>query len=1090
MKKFTKIMSAAVLAAASLSLSGCQDEDFGYTADQIAYEKLFVSAFGKIDPNHDWNLAEQGQVSVTPGSSSNIKIYAKIGEQYQLVADYADVQGTQNLKFDAIDGTKEVMVSDGHYAEVVPVGGSINFGSATRATITGTQYGVTVSNTSDYIYFTDDLAKAYNDVCPEGKNNANKVTSNFTLVSNGPFTIYPVYFKTSSNSNIGVYYRDADDNLITVDFYRMKEGDDFQYWCPTASYADGNPVPGWKDFQTFDQSADAPQASGSSTSIGGVENIKYRSKGITIDMPKGTVFGLYMYVHTNAGVEFTDASAWYNYSETALNTMDRFHGSEKLMNNADNLALAGFYTVGNCTYFSFEDWNPDQDLNDMVFMFDGSNIPTPVDNTATEWLVACEDLNVTGSFDDEDFNDIVFKVSHGQYNGSGYTTMQFTPLAAVGTYRSDIYANNGSEDVFIGEIHELVKPGTRPVSTNLYDVINGETVGDAGPSITLPCDANFSMDAYIPGNYTSSSSEYAQTKMGGFTIRSYRDATDASAEDAKVIAPNDRRGTAGAMFCIPASWTDANSIRYTWKWPKETTNIALVYPSFTSWVSDMSSNTDWYKAVPTTGKHVTGAYTIAETTTVETGEPLNSQSFIPLSSSPAKVLLNTIEGEGDQEIVVSLTSGSQGTFTIVSGTNAGSDGAFTYSENLEHGKITITAVAAGTGNIVVRQEAEGKYGVQTLTIPVEVTSGKNSYFQLVNDTDANLSYAANTKTKVVEYKTKSTGSVTATSLNTSAVTVACTQPSGDPDSDGFYTAAITLTTQTRNANAAIINVSQAETTMGGDQYSSGAFSINVTLSAFQYTKPDGYETRIEAPAGTTAGWYRVSSILELNQSDYTDGMKICVVLDEAPAESFTAWIGAGSNNKRVSATCAASTTQFEFDVTAEELGNWFNWYSGSGLDLMDIPQSCPVNSVWVKAVAGSTPGSDSQDPVPTSNDYSSLGTSVSIDQSTIQYCSLIATSDLPTSGTITITYVFSMTDNYKNFNAPYIKGKHWNDGNQYNQYWEDIPLGDVTVSDITTGNPNYVTVSITVNATAYANCTYINYGSSYTNGTLIGAYYK
>ena len=79
---------------------------------------------------------------------------------------------------------------------------------------------------------------------------------------------------------------------------------------------------------------------------------------------------------------------------------------------------------------------------------------------------------------------------------------------------------------------------------------------------------------------------------------------------------------------------------------------------------------------------------------------------------------------------------------------------------------------------------------------------------------------------------------------------------------------------------------------------------------------------------------------------------------------------------------------------------------------------------------------------------------------------------------------------FVNIQNPTIKGKHWNDSNQYTPYWEDIALGDVTVSNVIDGNPDYVTISIVVDASAYASCTYVNFAASYSNCTLIGAYYK
>lgn len=797
---------------AGLAVTSCQDEDFGFNADQIAYETLFKKSFGEIDPNHDWNAAEKGAITVNPGASSNFKIYAKIGSQYQLVANYEDVTSTQELSFDAVDGTKEVMVSDGMTAQVVSVGGSANFGG-TRATITGTTLGVTVTQTPEYAYFKDDIAKAFTKVCPEGKNNTSKVTSNYTLVSNGEFTIYPVYYQSGSWSNIGMYYKDANGNIQRVEFYQMKHGDDFQWYNSSETWdagLGGYRVVGWTDFTTNDQDADHGDKDHPEKNVDPY-GYKYRSKGITLNLPRGTVFGFYIYVHNNNGSEFSDGGGWYNYSETDLNNSSRYTTTAATMlNDGNNVALSGFYTVGNKTFFSFEDWNGDSDLNDMVFVFDGDNIPTPIDNTATDWLIACEDLNVNGSFDDEDFNDIVLKITHGTYKGNGYTTMQVTPLAAVGTYRSDIYVTSAiaQTDSLLGEIHELVDPSAREVSKNLYDVINGETVGNPGISLTVPCPSNFSLDSYVPGNYNSSSSEYAQTLMGGIKIKSYRSEEDNSAEDAKTIAPNNVRGTAGAMFCIPASWLDDNHIRHTWAWPKETRNISTVYPRFTDWVGNMSENTDWYTDTPVTDKAVSGYYTVAESNSETIDEEMALNKLIFLTANPKSVVLEA----GGVIKTVTLETGSTGDITMISGS-----GDY-FTAELSNKTITITSKEeTGNGSIVIQQAAAGNYPQQQITIPVTVEAAKEASGFNVDPTSLSLTTIDAAQTITIKSKNNNLPAIADRQGSAAILGTITTANSGNQDSEGFYSWTLTVTPDSEGEVSFYITQASNATYKAGEQ---------------------------------------------------------------------------------------------------------------------------------------------------------------------------------------------------------------------------------------------------------------------------------
>lgn len=111
MKKITKIMPAVVLAAASLSLSGCQEMDFGFNASEIAYKTNFVKAFPEIDPNGTWNATRGGSVEVTVDELSQVMVYAKgLSVNLQLRCDVLKAGETKTIVFDAPKGVDEVYV--------------------------------------------------------------------------------------------------------------------------------------------------------------------------------------------------------------------------------------------------------------------------------------------------------------------------------------------------------------------------------------------------------------------------------------------------------------------------------------------------------------------------------------------------------------------------------------------------------------------------------------------------------------------------------------------------------------------------------------------------------------------------------------------------------------------------------------------------------------------------------------------------------------------------------------------------------------------------------------------------------------------
>jgi hypothetical protein len=246
--KIKSLLSFFVPAAMmSLMVASCSDYDNGYDTNAIKFNEEFRKAYGDIDPEQDWNLAERGTVTVSTMKESEVKIYALRGDEYVIVGDYEGVKGTQMLGFDMVEGTTNIMVSDGETAVKTVSGGVVTFGG-TRAAhigrtgdvnvskITDLNNGLTLSNNVNYPMYkeaNEDDYEAMKQVIPEigsrkTYTNLNKVTHDFTYVSNGQFIVYPYYWETSSLNEIGLYYKDGN-NIKEVPIYTIKSGDEFQY---------------------------------------------------------------------------------------------------------------------------------------------------------------------------------------------------------------------------------------------------------------------------------------------------------------------------------------------------------------------------------------------------------------------------------------------------------------------------------------------------------------------------------------------------------------------------------------------------------------------------------------------------------------------------------------------------------------------------------------------------------------------------------------------------------------------------------------------------------------------------------------------
>ena len=231
--KIKSLLSFFVPAAMmSLAVAGCSDYDNGYSEQAIKFAQDFRKTFGDIDPEQDWNLAERGTVTVSTMKESEVKIYAKMGDEYAIVGDYQGVKGTQMLGFDMVEGTKSILVTDGATAQKTVPGGVVTFGGTRFTVHEGTREGVTVSRFTNETEIngktypaqktpTENEIKTVLEKVPEYAPNLNNVTCNFQYVSTGSFVLYPYYWNTSSINTLGVYYTDANNQYHEVDIYTL-----------------------------------------------------------------------------------------------------------------------------------------------------------------------------------------------------------------------------------------------------------------------------------------------------------------------------------------------------------------------------------------------------------------------------------------------------------------------------------------------------------------------------------------------------------------------------------------------------------------------------------------------------------------------------------------------------------------------------------------------------------------------------------------------------------------------------------------------------------------------------------------------------
>ena len=538
-----------VFVAGGLFMASCTED--AYNPDRIKedYEQNFVDLFGEINPNQDWNVAELKSVTVEPGNSTEVEIYAKGTYAYQLVGNYKSVSGKQTLKFDAPENLNDFIVLADGKAKFVKNGDEVSF---TDDAVTRTYYedveGVW-SETSSYKEFEWNEVKSFIKTLEEGEDNTGSgVPVNFDYVAGEePITIYPIYWNAHYYHRIGIYIKGEDGKIKAEHLiYQDKMGDELQYNRNTNWW--GNNKWYWQD------------ASGNeSVSFNGYKGGRIRSKGFTIDLPEGTVYGFYIEVSKNRPI-------WNSYND------GKYYTNASLNNPAQNMASSFKQNGDEYTYLGFDDDSKgDHDLNDLMFIadpepeiIDYEPVPDPDDpepnpepepESPSTWTIAVEDL---GNTDDYDFNDIVFTIKHV----SETEVATITPLAAGGSLETYLCYTDGEGEYHETEFHSFFGVDG-PGSDGTYPLINTQSVNYSASSFEIKVDKDFSV----------------AEKMGGFTIKVVNNQTQSTV----VIAAPDA-GAAPQMICIPSGW----------QWPVERVNINDAYPGFSTWIND-PTQVDWYK---------------------------------------------------------------------------------------------------------------------------------------------------------------------------------------------------------------------------------------------------------------------------------------------------------------------------------------------------------------------------------------------------------------------------------------------------------------------------------------------------------------
>ena len=388
-----KMILGVAIAAGTLVSCSVDDADNAQVPVQESYTRDFIKTFGTINPNQDWNMAEQKSITVNTGSPTDVLIYEKQGGQYRLAADYKAVSGIKTILFDGLEGddTPFIVSLNGNMVtatngETVNYDGSsasgIERAAETSSWVTrNDSTTLTLSNTDKRLYQLthkegEDLSDLF-ELCTS-------TTLNMPLSEEEYTTLYPLYHGSNKSYEAGIYYYDTEAGTkIYVPFFKTGQYDD-----------------------------EYGELTGYDTKNRGGHIM---SHGYTIQPSKSIIASIY------------------------VKSGDKIYYANPTLNNGAELFATSTHDIQQNDYYLYilfddpEDNNGDKDFNDLIFMKKLGHA-SGTTSQAISYLVACEDLG--GTFD-YDFNDIVFRVSHAA--GQDYLTI--TPVAAGGTLEAYLCYN-------------------------------------------------------------------------------------------------------------------------------------------------------------------------------------------------------------------------------------------------------------------------------------------------------------------------------------------------------------------------------------------------------------------------------------------------------------------------------------------------------------------------------------------------------------------------------------------------------------------------------------------------------------------------
>ena len=707
--KTNQILPLIIAAAlTAFTLTGCSDYENGYSEGQLKFIKGFENQFGDIDPEQDWNLATRGTVTVTTSEPTDVNVYTVSNGTYTLVGQFFSINGTETLTFDMQKSAENIVVSNGGVALRTLDGG--------------------------FVSFVDETSSAGNDAVAEASTRAVNVNGNLWYQE----WIRPV-------------------NVTATECDKVVKA-----FAEPIYVKNSTPIP-WPNYwvqQVYKGVTQYTDLAGNNAFTGSdCMNLMVAYNGTTGDYEHVNDFNSgskdKYYVDDITKEKFYGTTLMYNMSCNIGDKQFGYHNTKDSKFHYEYIILEvdGSYYVG--FDFDAEGYGVNKNMtverdyiyNDWIVKISPamkSHVdPADLNNAENQaWVLAAEDFGGDGS--DIDYNDVVFQVER-----TGTNKALVTPLAAGGTLASYIYYG----DECIGEIHQMLGAGVE--KSGSYDPLNVGGVEESAcqtKEITVDKDWSMAYDYTTDGN------------MGGFYIKVLDAGETASAVPANGVltdVPAPKLGGAPYIICVPYSYVTYNEpssgqkTTTAWSWPEEKCNIETVYTMFRAWVSDRSTNANWFqfpvKNARFYHRYFRGSYTSQAVSSMTSAENTASGSCTSFTLSLPDYHATEVQESNLTLIQQSVDVAPNGTINLRDYISTSSTGEIRYYPdnteiwNVNNGGYTESTMQV-SGNrkahvVKIHQDATNNYKAGEVSITVNVLESANLHLNewRVNNQGGNTS---------------------------------------------------------------------------------------------------------------------------------------------------------------------------------------------------------------------------------------------------------------------------------------------------------------------------------------------------------------